>query len=216
MSEKPRKRYCTAKNAQGNPCKNSPLPGTTRCHHHSFKVPGRPTKLTTELRDQIVYLMVEGNYLATAAQTVGISERTLHRWLARGDDVEAKALEHVDDDAPELPDLYQFIDPADWVYLDFRHAVKSAEAYAETEHLRRVGYAAPGWQAGMTILERRHPARWRRRDSHSIEHSGELVARAEVVAPDAAEERRAIASILKESGALEPPDPENTTEEDPQ
>lgn len=210
--DKPRPR-CTAKTASGRPCRNSPLPGTTRCYHHSFRVPGRPSKLTPELQERIVDAVLEGNYLETAAQAAGVGKTTLYRWLRKAQDVEAAALEHIDPDA-DGEDVWNHTDPAEWPYLDFRHALQSAEAYSETEILRRALTAAPGWQAHMTYLERRHPQRWGRRDAHKHEHTGEVRRSVEVIVPTDAE-RAAVLSRLQEAGALdEDPGDENTTEEE--
>lgn len=202
------RRNCTFIKADGKRCTKLAQPGKTRCWHHSYKVPGRPGKLTPELSEKVIQLMLEGNYLTTAAQAVGVSERTLHRWLERGDDVEAKALEQAEEDG----DLYEHISPDEWVYLDFRHAVKSAAAYAETELLRQAATGALGWQAPMTILERRHPQRWRRSDRHEHEHTGAVATTVEHVKPDEGK-RTEIAGILDASGALDAPG-ENTDQDD--
>jgi AcrR family transcriptional regulator len=206
--DKPKPQRCTARKADGRPCQAAALRGTTRCWHHSFKVPGRPTKLTPELRDRILDAVLEGNYLETAAQVAGINKTTLYRWLRKAEDLEATALEHVtDDDLDDGADLWQHVDPADWVYLNFRHALKSAEAYAETELVRQTLTRGRGWQAAMTVLERRHPARWGRRLDAHVDHSGEVSRTVEVIAPSD-DERALVVAKLAEAGALEPGDPD--------
>lgn len=215
--EKKPRRYCTGKRADGRPCRQAPMPGTTRCWHHSFRVPGRPRKLTPDLSERIIDAVLEGNYLETAAQVAGVNKTTLYRWLRRGDDLEAIALEHIDDDDVELADVYELTDPDDWVYLDFRHALKSAEAYAETELLRQARAGAPGWQAPMTVLERRHPRKWGRRDATKVTVEGELerTNRVEIVVPTDEERASTVAALLSASGALDAPedDTENTEED---
>lgn len=209
---------CSFVRPGGRRCSKPAQDGSTRCWHHGFKVPGRPTKLNAKLSEQIIMLVVEGNYLTTSAQACGVSERTLFRWLERADHVEAAAMEHVDPELPasKVPDLYELVDPADWVYLDFRHALKSAEAYAETELLRQAKSGGMGWQAPMTVLERRHASRWRRSEHH--EHAGavEVRAKSELVVPD--DEKRAKAAAILAAAkvpALEGAGDENTpTEED--
>lgn len=202
---------CSAKTATGRPCQGKPLPGSTRCYHHSFKVPGRPGKLTADIQERIIDALLEGAYMETAAQAAGVGKTTLYRWLQKGQDAEALALEHfTDEDEPELAELYEHADPALWVYMDFRHALQSAEAFAELELLRRVnrGGAQP-WTAYMTVLERRWPARWRRRDS--MTHEGALdLGKPRIFEPDTPATAYAIAQILERAGAL--PDP---TQEDP-
>lgn len=211
--DKPQGPRCSGKRADGRRCRQSPIDGTTRCWHHSFKVPGRPAKLTNDVQDRILDSILLGASQDVAAQAAGVSQRTLRRWLERGDDAEAKALELVEEDEPSLEELYAYADPADWPYMDFRHAVKSAEAFAELELLRMVtrGGAQP-WTAYMTVLERRHPSRWRRVDG--VAHEGAIdVGKPRVVAPDSAEKRAAIAGVLTRAGALDLPDDPTTPEE---
>lgn len=200
---KAKRRRCTAKTLQGRRCAKLALDGETRCTHHLFAVPGRPSKLTNELTMTIVYAVLEGNYLETAAQAAGVSPSTLYRWLRRADDAVAKAEEMLEGEDGEDA-IYNHADPADWPYLDFRHALKSAEAFAETELLRLVrepGQTGP-WQAFMTILERRHPTRWGRRDAHRVEHAGEVRRTVELIVP-VDEDRAAVIRRLQEAGALD-------------
>jgi transposase-like protein len=194
---------CTARTRTGARCKARRLDGTDRCHHHTFRVPGRPSKLDPGLTERIIDAVLDGNYLETAAQIVGVSPSTLYRWLRRADEAEAHAQEHGEEDPRTgAVDLYANVDPAEWPYLDFRHALKSAEAYAEAELLRFTRTAAPGWQAYMTILERRHPSRWGRRDTSKVEHSGGVRTSVEVIVPSD-EDRAGVLSRLAESGALD-------------
>lgn len=195
---------CSATTGAGTRCRKRALPGSSRCAHHSFAVPGRPTKLTPELTARILDGVLGGNYLEPSAQLAGVSKATLYRWLRRAEDLEARALELVDDDDPNV-DVYTYTDPAEWVYLDFRHALKSAEAYAETVLLERVRGGGFGWQAFMTILERRHPTRWGRRQAldHTIVNELEKRASVDLVAPDEPERRAGVAAILASAGALD-------------
>lgn len=194
---------CTGRTAAGSRCSRRAEEGTTRCAQHGYKPRGRPSKLTPELTAEVVYLVLEGNYLETAAQAVGISVRTLHNWRARGDDAMAKAEEAVADTEELAGDkLYEHVDPREWVYIDFFHALKTAEAYAETELLRRAASGGFGWQAPMTVLERRHPSRWRRRESRDVEVSGN-VGRTTIVVPDTEEKRHAVAAALAGTGLFD-------------
>lgn len=219
MSDKPDVPRCTGTTAKGTRCQHPAQAGSTRCKRHGFN-PGNigraPTVLTGELADRIVGLVLEGNYLKTAAEAVGVPEKTVYRWLERADDLEAAALEHAEGESVDV-DVYEHVDPSRWVYLDFRQSIKAAQAYAETELLRMVRYPGFGpWQAAMTILERRKPAHWRRRDSRELDVTGEVLARVEDVRPTE-ETRPAILEILRAAGVHEaaggedPPDP--TTEE---
>jgi hypothetical protein len=48
-------------------------------------VAGRPSKLTAERRDDLTLLLAEGVPVGVAARSVGVSPRSLRRWLAEGD-----------------------------------------------------------------------------------------------------------------------------------
>lgn len=154
--ENDRPARCTGITAKGTQCQKHAIPNGEKCAHHSFSVPGRPGKLTDQITTQIVEIVLEGNYRETAAQIVGVNKTTLYRWIARGE-------EH--DSDGKVP-------AGEQIYVDFCHALKSAEAYAEALLLRHASSGGFGWQAPMTVLERKYPNRWGRRDTHKVEHSG--------------------------------------------
>jgi hypothetical protein len=115
--------------------------------------PGRPTKLTYELADSIIALIRQGVYVEIAAQTRGVSKARLYEWAAKAeewDQATEEELESLDDEMA--------------LFVWFRDAYKGAEGEAETALLLNCRQGKPGWQAYMTILERRFPARWRRRE----------------------------------------------------
>lgn len=89
---------------------------------------GRPPRLTPAVQKRIVELVEGGNYLETAAAAVGVNRGTLHRWIAKGGDVDA---------AP--------------IYRDFRAAVDRARAVAESKRVSVVVQAAEG----NLVVERR-------------------------------------------------------------
>lgn len=215
MSDDSRPR-CTGRTAAGGRCRHPAEDGSTRCAQHGYKMPGRPSKLTPALTQQIVFLILEGNYLETAAQAVGVDVATLHRWNRRAGEAIARAEEAVEDGELLLGDgIYEHTDPAEWPYIDFRHALKSAEAYAETELLRRASSGGNGWQAPMTVLERRHPLRWKRREGRDLEAADGGAIPVRVVAPDTDGKRREVAGIIAELGILDdsaPDSEENTAE----
>src|SRR5262245_23417826 len=104
----------------------------------------RPTKLTPELREQIVQALRAGNYAEAACQAAGISASTYYRWMARGEQ-----------------------EPG--VYREFRVAVLQAEAVAEVHAVAIVRRAmGEDWRAALAYLERRHPNRWRRRQTTEL------------------------------------------------
>ncbi len=98
---------------------------------------GRKTKLTPELQEKLVSIIMDGNYISTACQACGIDKSQFYRWLQKGDK-EGKG-----------------------IYYDFCSAIKKAEAEAEATLVRIVKGAAPkNWSAAMAILERRYPDSW--------------------------------------------------------
>jgi hypothetical protein len=207
---------CTGRTAAGKRCSRDAEEGSTRCAQHGYKPMGRPSKLTAELREQIIYLILEGNYIETACQAVGVSPVTYHRWIARANNAEAKATELLTDAELERnPDaVYDKSDPADWLYLDFRHAIKTAEAFAETEQVRKWVRAAEygaAWQAFAALLERRHPSRWRRRMGVDADVSSSGTIRTELVVPATEEKRVEVASILGQALGIKPAAPAKTT-----
>lgn len=105
----------------------------------------RPSKLTAEVQGRIVAAIRAGNYAEAAAQSAGISASTLYRWLARGE-LEASG-----------------------PFRQFREAVVLAEAEAEVHAVAVIRRAMPDdWRAALAYLERRHPGRWRQRQTTEL------------------------------------------------
>ena len=124
---------------------------------------GRKTKLTPELIKRICDCVSKGNYISTACKTVGIGESTYYDWLKRAEEGDTG------------------------IFGEFAKAAKQAEAQAEAELLATVREAATtdkNWLAAMTLLERRHPERWGRKDRSLIqieEHKQVTITTVEVV-----------------------------------
>lgn len=57
---------------------------------------GRKTKLTPELKDDIIKYIEAGNYIKHACQLVGISEQTYYTWIKRGEAGEDQFLEFLE------------------------------------------------------------------------------------------------------------------------
>ena len=109
---------------------------------------GRPTRLTARVQERLVAALYHGNYFSVACEVAGIGRRTGYRWLKQGEtDLSAGR-----DDTP---------------HAQLTIAVREAEAVSEdalVDVVRQAAQAGPQyWAAAMTILERRHPSRWRRR-----------------------------------------------------
>lgn len=106
--------------------------------------PGKPCKLTPELRNKLVALMAAGNYVSTACAACNIDDSTYYRWMAQAEGGGAGA----------------------GIFQELRAAIKTAEAEAETKAVALVLKAAKqprNWPAAATFLQRRHPSRWAER-----------------------------------------------------
>lgn len=114
---------------------------------------GRKTKLTPAIQARIVEVIAAGNYLETAAAHAGINKQTLHKWLSWGER-QGRGL-----------------------YKQFAEAVRKAQADSETRDVLLISKAAQegAWQAAAWMLERKHPARWARRDRLDVNASGSIV-----------------------------------------
>lgn len=116
-------------------------------------------KFTSWRKSAILRKMREGHYAKTAAETSGITEQTLYNWLKKGEDPE------------QYPEHAAFLE-----------AYRKAEATAEERAIRAIQDAFPNdWRAAMTYLERRHPARWARRQNVEVTSNGEPIRTIEVV-----------------------------------
>ncbi len=94
---------------------------------------------------QFLAAIADGNYRETAARLAGISKQTFYNWLKRA--------EHGDEAA-----------------IAFVDALEKAEATAEAglvANVRRASTQPQFWAAGMTLLERKSPEKWGRRQDDS-------------------------------------------------
>jgi len=113
-------------------------PGSGRKKKATAKM-GRPTKLTPQIKDDIVKLMRAGNYFETACLTAGVRTSTGRLWLQEGQKQKRGA------------------------YKDFLLAVRTAEGIAEASAVTRIRqHGAKTWQAEAWFLERRFPRKWGR------------------------------------------------------
>ena len=153
------------------------------------------TKLDGERITALTQYVRSGTYNAVAAENAGIGERTLYRWLTRGE-AETKG-----------------------IYWQLWQAIKKAKADAETERVGKIreygmgtrtthkwtirrangdveeheDYGTGNWQALAWLLERQYPERWGRRDKVPITDDGKEVLPAPMlfILPEGlAEERR--------------------------
>ena len=105
---------------------------------------GRPSKFTPEARAAILDAVRNGAPREVAAQSAAIDDSTLYRWLEQGEaDTEHDAASD---------------------FREFRDAIKKADAEAEITAITAIRASVLQWQALAWWLERRHPARWAKRD----------------------------------------------------
>jgi hypothetical protein len=92
------------------------------------------------VQHQIATLIAVGNTIEVAARVAGVSDDSVHRWLARG----------------ELPGK------PNQPYRAFREAVERAKAEREHRMVVTILKAAQSgsWQAARFLLERWNPAEW--------------------------------------------------------
>ena len=105
---------------------------------------GRKTKLTNEIKDEIVKRIRAGNYIKVACAAVGISHTAYFDWIKKGE---------------------EGIEP----YAEFLYAVKKAEAEAHVHYVAIIASQAPTqWQAAAWWLERKFPDKWAKREKIEI------------------------------------------------
>lgn len=121
------------------------------------------TKLTDDRIEKICQLIEGGNYIHVACAAVGVTRAAYYKWKAEGNalvelypDIDPR--EH--DERPEMFSHFQ------WQLFKFIYAVEAAEARAESYAVLTIKRQMPDqWTAAMTWLERRHPDRWRKRQT---------------------------------------------------
>ena len=110
---------------------------------------GRPSDIgSASTVQQFLEAVGDGNYIETAAKLAGLSKVSVYEWLKRA----------------------QSNEPGNDAFRVFANALEKAEARAEAKMLANVRKASElpqFWAAGMTVLERRHPDRWGKRQDDS-------------------------------------------------
>jgi hypothetical protein len=137
---------------------------------------GRPTSLTDQVWKKLVNSVENNNYLSVACQSAGINRRTFTVWMNWAKDVD-QYIEDNNIDMPEtLPredtDIYNAF-PEDvrvrLVYWYLFQDLKIAEANGIESLNEYIMDAAPkNWLAAMTLLERRHPDMYGKRDAVDV------------------------------------------------
>lgn len=119
--------------------------------------PGRDTKLTPELQEQICDKIRHGNYVEIAVRACGISRATFYNWLKWGNAYRNNTALHTFEE-----------------YSRFLDAVEAAEADAEALSLARLAKFAEGDpKVDMWRLERKHAERWGKKDTTTLKGDAE-------------------------------------------
>ena len=139
-----------------------------------------------KVQKRIIDAVRAGNYLYTAAKLAGVHADTLHEWIRRGREAG--------------PD----VDPG---LVEFVARIELAQAEWEEEAVRVVQETAQSgqpntWQAAMTMLERKAPHRWGKRDKVEIEAQKPLLQFNQLVLTDP-EVRREARELLRHVTGLE-------------
>ena len=115
--------------------------------------PKNPRKFTPDIAIKIALLMRNGGFVESCAHVVGIHKDTLYDWLKTADKAQHFEGREPERDTEELRAFRR----------EFWSAIGQAEADAAAGILR-AGHSGT-WQALAWYLERRHPDRWRQRNS---------------------------------------------------
>lgn len=111
-----------------------------------------PRKYNADIHARIVDAIRKGNYTKTATSLAGIGVDTYYDWLGMGRDQPEKYPEYVK------------------LAADVELALAESEAeLLEVVRRTAISEAPNTWQAAMTILERRHPNKFGRRDTTVVE-----------------------------------------------
>ena len=135
----------------------------------------RPTKLTTDIIEDICNWLKLGYYQEDAATMAGISTSTFYDWMKKGDEGQ-KALESgVSSSLPATQEGSE-VEVVD-MFQEFSEAVKKARAEAEGAHIRNIRKAADNgtWQASAWFLERSFPQKWGKRSTMDFRDKDEVI-----------------------------------------
>lgn len=138
----------------------------------------RPTDLTPTLQRKIVCMVRDGVSPEVAARAAGVTGRTYYLWMARGREEE------------------------DGLYFQFLQDVEKAVAECEARAIHVITKAFPtNWQAAMTLMERRFPDRWGRRERIDVYEHERVRQEAERIA---ARFGVPVADVLQRAGIVLP------------
>lgn len=189
---------------------------------------GRKTFKLARVYDQLLELLMEGNYAVVACRAVGITDVSMYSYLKRGRRVEQDMMVRLA--VPELP--IDFLDDDEWeelrqwgvsqgwhdndlLCLRFLKAQEQAKSAAIADNIAKIRAARDdSWQAAAWLLERTSPDLFRKRTQ--VDH-GETAEDADAIAqgmlvPGAQDHLLAALAAQQESVTLDPGEIEEVTD----
>jgi transposase len=125
------------------------------------KLYGGKPRYNEVVHQTIVQAIREGNYIGTAAALAGVARSTIDDWTRTGR-MEMKAAEEYGTE-PIHPHYVQLVKDMEEAEADFEsRMVKKVVNVAESNQPQT-------WQAAMTILERKYPAKFGKKDALKIQ-----------------------------------------------
>lgn len=121
---------------------------------------GRRSKLLNkDIRDNIIKLINDGNYIETACVACGITKQTFFNWLHKAESGGGGN--------------------GNQIYIDFFVELKKAEAHNIAENVKLIqeaGRKPQNWMASAWLLERKYPEKFGRRMELEVGPSKVLIA----------------------------------------
>lgn len=126
---------------------------------------GRQTKLTPEITKRVCEYILQGNSYEVAAQLAGISERSFHRWKARGQKEKSgrywQFWQEVSDaiaksEAIHVQNVLKAATQSK--FLTETTHIERSDGTEETRTVRKE--ILPDWGASKWMLSKRFPERW--------------------------------------------------------
>lgn len=136
-SDDVRRRCGSTDTASGEPCGRGP-----NCPYHQKSEPpeaGRPTKLTRDRQERIASMLEEGHSINATCRANGISAKTYHQWVQRGEEQE------------------------EGIFREFRNRVTRARAEGERRYIEKAQDAAiqsKNAQALLRMAQLQYPESW--------------------------------------------------------
>jgi transposase-like protein len=180
---------CKGTNKDGSPCRYKARPDEEFCGRHSDQREARDgpkSKFDDEgIRNTILLWMQQGSYARAAAESVGVGETTLYRWLEEGEkDAKAK----VESEKREF-----------WEAFTRARAEGEVGLVADVRKLAR-----QDGRLALEMLARRNPKQWGRRRLEVSGPDGGPIESSDVPAVDyeklSLEERMQLLDLLDKAG----------------